>query len=272
MILCGHQEQDMISNNTQVDCGIYKACSIDTMGPKVWKKIFCTRSQQTGETVRMDPRVFVLFVKFWPDHLNVAAEIETQQTFKVFPSSLVQFWWACVDCSLSSGTWLKGLTLGVVFCCCWPSASGLVCGQRLSSAYFSCNKLLFWVTVLTFNLSVHSPPTSAISYAFSFSPRELTGYFVFWAILNKLLRWLSIKIPEGQQFLKYSDQPVGHNSQATFKVLQIIFLNCSWFELQQIIFTMSTYLNTLSCCHVIIYHVNKQYNLVNSLLFNTLSG
>ncbi len=51
---------------------------------------------------RMDPCFHVFYAKFWPQHLNVAAEIETQKSDQAtfLQSSIIQFWWACVNCSL----------------------------------------------------------------------------------------------------------------------------------------------------------------------------
>ncbi|MDW1568536.1 hypothetical protein R7D93_25430 [Vibrio sp. YT-15] len=57
-----------------------------------------------------------------------------------------------------------------------------------------------------------------------------------------------LKIPVNTQ-----TSPSGTNNHATFKVTSITFLHHSDapFELQQLVFTMSTCLNALSCCHVI---------------------
>ncbi len=68
---------------------------------------------------RMDPCFHVLYAKFWPYHLSIGAEIETHQTRqRFFQSSIIQFWWACANCSLSflfladrSGTWCGLLLL-----------------------------------------------------------------------------------------------------------------------------------------------------------------
>ncbi len=65
-----------------------------------------------------------------------------QATF--FQSSIVQFWWSCVNCSLRF-LFLsdrRGTRCGVVFCCCSPSALGfdVLCIQRWYSAYLVCNE------------------------------------------------------------------------------------------------------------------------------------
>ncbi len=75
-------------------------------GPKCAKKISPTplHHHQQLEPLRqgwIDPCFHVLYAKFWPHHLNVAAKIETHQTRqRFFQSSIVQFWWACVNCGL----------------------------------------------------------------------------------------------------------------------------------------------------------------------------
>ncbi len=74
-------------------------------GPKCAKKISPTPLHHHHQSEplrqgRMDPCFHVLYVKFWP-HLNVAEEIQIHQTRATFfQSSIVQFWWACVNCSL----------------------------------------------------------------------------------------------------------------------------------------------------------------------------
>ncbi len=81
---------DMVSNNTQVGCGV-KRCSI---GTKCAKKISPTPLHHHHESEplrqgRMDPCFHVLYATFWPYHLNVAAEIETHQTRQCFYNLLL---------------------------------------------------------------------------------------------------------------------------------------------------------------------------------------
>ncbi len=75
---CSHKGMDMVSNNTQVGCGVltmlnwYKSCHENiphtiTPPPAPW----------TVETRQDDPCFHVLYAKFWSYRLNVAAEIET---------------------------------------------------------------------------------------------------------------------------------------------------------------------------------------------------
>ncbi len=62
-----------------------------------------------------------------------------------------------------------------------------------------------------YNLSHHSPLTSDINKAFSSTQLPLTGYFFFFEPFSVNPRdFISEKIPEDQQFLKHSDQPVWH--------------------------------------------------------------
>ncbi len=126
-------------------------------GSKCAKKISPTplHHHQQPEPLRqgrMDPCFHVLYVKFWPYHLNFAAEIETHQTRQHFYNLLLSniFWWACVNCSLhflflADRMCQLSVKPGVFFCCCSPSASGfdVLCIQRWYSAYLGCNKWLF---------------------------------------------------------------------------------------------------------------------------------
>ncbi len=99
-----------------------------------------------------------------------------QPTF--FQSSIVQFWWACANCSLHL---LQGST-----CCVFRD--GFLHTLVVTSGYLS-----YYCRSIIFNQSAHSTLTSDINKAFT-----------------------SLKIPVDQQFLKYSDQPVCH--QQTFHV------------------------------------------------------
>ncbi len=64
----------------------FKRCSIGTKGPKVCQENLQPEPLRQG---RMDPCFHVLYVKFWPYHLNVAAEIETHQTRQSFSNLLL---------------------------------------------------------------------------------------------------------------------------------------------------------------------------------------
>ncbi len=133
-------------------------------GPKCAKNISTTPlHHQQPEPLRqgrMDPCFRVLYAKFWPYHLNVAAEIETHQTrqcfYNLLLSSFVDPVWivSSVCCS-----YLTGAAPGVVFCCWSPSASGfdVLCVQRRYSAYLGCNEWLFEL-LLSFLSSLTSLP------------------------------------------------------------------------------------------------------------------
>ncbi len=131
----------------------------------------------------MDPCFHILYAKFCPYHLNVTAEIEAHQTWqRFFQSSIVQFWWACANCSLRflfladrSGTqW--------VFCCCSPSASGfnVLCVQRWYSAYLGCNEWLFELLLPLTSLTILLWPLKSTRY---FHPHKCSlDIFYFWTV------------------------------------------------------------------------------------------
>ncbi len=63
-------------------------------GPKCVKKISPTplhlhHQPEPLRQGRMDPCFHVLYTKFWPYHLNIAAEIETHQTMQCFSNLLL---------------------------------------------------------------------------------------------------------------------------------------------------------------------------------------
>ncbi len=91
MVHCSHKRMDMVSNNTQLWC--FNNAKLVQSVPR---KISSTPLQHQHQPEplrqgRMDPCFHVLYAKFWPYHLNVAAEIETHQTSQCFPSSIVNF-------------------------------------------------------------------------------------------------------------------------------------------------------------------------------------
>ncbi len=119
---CSHKGIYMVSNNTQVGCSVYR-CSIGTKGPKVAPRKYPPHHYTTTTslncwdkagwihafmffTPNSDPTIWMSQQKSRPD----------QATF--FQSSIVQFWWPCVNCSLRflfladrSGTWCGLLLL-----------------------------------------------------------------------------------------------------------------------------------------------------------------
>ncbi len=67
-------------------------CSIGTKGPKVCQENIPQPLNHQPKLLRqgrMDPCFHVIYAKFWPYHLNVAAEIETHQTRQLFSNLLL---------------------------------------------------------------------------------------------------------------------------------------------------------------------------------------
>ncbi len=138
---------------------------------------------------RMDPCFHVLYAKFWPYHLNVAAEIETRQTRQCFSNLLLSNFgepvWivASVSCS-----YLTGAAPGVVFCSCSPSASGFRCcafrDGILHILVVKCGYLSYCCLSIISNQSAHSPLTSDINKAFSSTQLPLTGCFLFFGPIS----------------------------------------------------------------------------------------
>ncbi len=135
----------------RMDPCVFIRCSMDTKGLKVYQEniphtLHHHQQPEPLRRYRMDPCFHVLYAKFWPYHLNVAAEIKTHQTRQRFSNLLLSNFgdpvWivASVSCS-----YLTGAAPGVVFCCCSSSASGfdVLCVQRWYSAYLGCNEWLF---------------------------------------------------------------------------------------------------------------------------------
>ncbi len=136
---------------------------------------------------RMNPCFHVLYTKFWPHHLNVAAEIEPHQTRQRFSNLLLSSFGESVwIVSSVSCSYLTGAAHGVVFVvfCCWsPSASGfeVLCVQRciLHTLVVTSGYLSYCCLSIISDQSVHSPLTSDINKAFSSTQLPLTGYFLF---------------------------------------------------------------------------------------------
>jgi len=80
-------------------------------------------------------------------------------------------------------------------------------------------------------------------------------FYFFFRPFSLNLRWLWRKISVDQQFLKYSDQPVCFlvPDRLIYAKLLKSLSSPFWsqFGLQQVILTMSLFLNTLNCCPVI---------------------
>lgn len=74
----------------------------------------------------MNPCFHVIYIKFWPYHLNVTAEnwdSSDQATF--LWTSVVRIWWACANCSSVSCSLLTGVARSVMICCCSPPKTTL---------------------------------------------------------------------------------------------------------------------------------------------------
>ncbi len=104
-----------------------------------------------------------------------------QATF--FQSSIVQFWWICVNCILrvlflsDRSSTRCGLLLLEPICfrvrCC-VFRDGILQILVVTSCYLS-----YCLLSIISNQSVHSPLTSDINKAFSSTQLPLTGYFLF---------------------------------------------------------------------------------------------
>ncbi len=114
-----------------------------------------------------------------------------QATF--FQSSIVQFWWSCVNCILRvlflsdrSGTRCGLLLTGAHLlqgstCCVF--IDGLLHTLVVTSVYLS-----YCCLSIISNQSAHSPLTSDINKAFSSTQLPLTGYFLFFGPFSVNLR------------------------------------------------------------------------------------
>ncbi len=159
MVYCGHKGMDMVSNNTQVDCGLFKQCLIGTKGPKCAKKISPTalHHHQQPEPLRQG-RMIHAFMFFTPNSdpiIWMSQQIETHRTrqrfFNLLSSNFGESVWivSSVCCS-----YLTGAAPGVVFCCWSPSASGfdVLCVQRWYSSHLGCNEWLFELLLSFYHL------------------------------------------------------------------------------------------------------------------------
>ncbi len=146
---CSHKGMDMVSNNTQVGCGVFIRCSIGTKGPKVCQENI--PHTNTTSLNRWDKAGWIhAFMFFTPNSVSTIwmsqAEVETHQTRQRISNLLLSnfsepLWIVSSVCY----SYLTGAAPGVVFCCWSPSASGfdVLCVQRWYSAYLGFNKLLF---------------------------------------------------------------------------------------------------------------------------------
>ncbi len=163
----------------------FKQCSI---GTKCTKKISSTplhhNQPEPLRQGRMDPCFHVLYAKFWPYHLNVAAEVETHQTrqrFSIFYCpimvSLCELYPPCAVLSWQERhpVWSSAAGAHLLqgsMCCVFRD--GVLQILVITSGYLS-----YCCLSIISNQSAHSPLTSDINKAFSSTQLPLTGYFLF---------------------------------------------------------------------------------------------
>ncbi len=98
---CSHKEMDMVSNNTQVGCG---DAQLVLRGPKCAKNI-SHHYTTTSSLNRWDKAGWIHAFMFFTPNSNPTIWMSEQKSRlirpgNVFQSSIVQFWWACVNCRL----------------------------------------------------------------------------------------------------------------------------------------------------------------------------
>lgn len=175
---------------------------------------------------RLDPCFHVVWTKFWPYHRRK----ETHQS----NFSIIQFRWASFNGSLSF--LLLSDWSGAVFCCCSPSASrftirdALLQNSVVTSCYL-CSYLIKTVWLFSSDLNIFT--------------QELTLFSIF------LDRYRCGKIPP---------RNAQTNNNATFNITSLpLFLHSEdHFELQQVILTMSKWIDLLSRDWLIKYFTNKE--------------
>ncbi len=171
---------DVVSNNTQVDWRLNDA-QLVLMDPKCAKKIspapppaaWTVETRQDGSMLSCSLRQILTLPS---ECCSRNRDSSDQATF--FQSSIVQFWWSGVNCSLRvlflsdrSGTRCGLLLLGLT-CCVFRD--GVLQMLVVTSGYLS-----YCCLSIISNQSVHSPLTSDINKAFSSTQLPLTGYFSF---------------------------------------------------------------------------------------------
>ncbi len=166
----------------------FKWCSIGTKRPKVCQEniphtftppppAWTVETRQDGSMLSCS---LLQILTLLSECCSRNRDSSDQATF--FQSSIVQFYWACVNCCLRFLFLADRTSTGVVFCCWSPSASGfdVFCVQRWYSAYLGCNEWLFELLSLSFisNQSAHSPLISDINKGASFLCWALGRFFL----------------------------------------------------------------------------------------------
>ncbi len=146
---------------------VFKQCSIGTKAPKVCQENIHYTTPTTSLN-RWDKAEWIHAFMFFMPNSDPTSECRSrnrdssdQATF--LQSSIVQFWWACVNCSLRFLLLADRSGTGVVFCCWSPSASGfdVLCVQRWYSALVVTSGYLSYCCLsIISNQSAHSPLTS----------------------------------------------------------------------------------------------------------------
>ncbi len=137
----------------------------------------------TVETRQNDPCFHVLYTKFWPYIWMSQQKSRFIRPSYAFQSSIVQFWWVCVNCILRvlflsdrSGTRCGLLLLEPI---CFRVRCVVFRDGILQILVVTSDCLSFCCLSIISNQSVHSPLTSDINKTFSSTQLPLTGYFLF---------------------------------------------------------------------------------------------
>ncbi len=100
---CSHKGMDMVSNNTQVSCGLNDA-QLVLRGPKCAKKTSPTplhhHQPEPLRQSRMDPCFHVLSPNSDPTSECCSRNLDSSDQATFFQSSIIQFWWACANFGL----------------------------------------------------------------------------------------------------------------------------------------------------------------------------
>ncbi len=152
----------------------FKRCSIGTKGPKVYQEniphtitpppaAWTVETRQDGSMLSCSLRQILTLPSECRSRNRDSSD---QATF--FQSSIVQFWWTCVNCSLRF-LFLADLHQGSMGC---VFRDGILHTLVVTSGYLS-----YCCLSIISNQSAHSPLTSTRHFLSTQLP--LTGYFLF---------------------------------------------------------------------------------------------
>ncbi len=166
----------------------FKLSLIGTKVPKVCQKnpppLHHQHQPEPLRQGRMDPCFHVLYqILTLPSECRSRnRDSSDQATF--FQSSIVQFWWVCVNCILCFCSYLSGAAPGVVFCCWSHLLQGSTCCVfRDGSAYLVVKWLLSYCCLSIILTSL--PFSSDINKAFCPHNWRSLDISLFWTILCK---------------------------------------------------------------------------------------